>query len=233
MFSQTVVRCCHREVSQTFKPRRSNARRSSFYDLLWDRNPPSYSHAPEWIPGAEQQWIAKDGSTAAYFVDICAQFERLQQHSPNYGFLPESSKEILVVAPYSFEQAKVEFTGLNFLVETVSRCKGGATESQLDRKQSRWLGEQHWKVCNGSTCQPTKRLLCSPARMAVSTTHNTKNWIMLWSAREGYAGRVSPGTFWRSNRWRRLPACACPPYSDIFWTGSIKHSQFRNADSTR
>ena len=37
----------NRKDSQNFKPKRSNARRSSFHDLLWDRNRPSYSQAQE------------------------------------------------------------------------------------------------------------------------------------------------------------------------------------------
>ena len=45
--------------------------------------------------------------------------------------------------------------------------------------------------------------------------HSTKHWIMLWSKREGNAGKVSPSTFWRSDRRRRLPAWACTPF---LWT---------------
>ena len=57
------------------------------------------------FPTAIQQWCAVDGSTAGKFADIRAQFERLQQLGPNYGYFPESSKSILVVASHN----KVEF----------------------------------------------------------------------------------------------------------------------------
>ena len=49
----------------------------------------------------------------------CSLSKRLQQLGPNY--VPESSKSILVGAPHNVEQAKVEFAGLNFQVETGSR----------------------------------------------------------------------------------------------------------------
>ena len=45
-----------------------------------------------------------------------------------YGYFPESSKSILVVAPHNVEQAEVEFAGLNFQVETgaqLHRCSHG------------------------------------------------------------------------------------------------------------
>ena len=58
------------------------------------------------FPAAKQQWFADDGSTAGKFADIRAQFERLQQLGPNYGYFPESSKSILVVAHHNVEQAK-------------------------------------------------------------------------------------------------------------------------------
>ena len=99
---------------------------------------------------------------------------------------------------------------------------------QLNRKQSRWLGTQHWNASRCSTCVPTECIFCSPAlsttRRAVSTTNNTKHWIMLWSTRKGTRGRVSPNTFWGSDRWQRLPARACLPSSETFWIGTTKHS---------
>ena len=76
------------------------------------------------FPAAIQQWYADDGSTAGNFADIRTQFERLQQLGPNYGYFPESSKSILVVAPHNVEPAKIEFAGLNFQVETDSRYLG-------------------------------------------------------------------------------------------------------------
>ena len=66
------------------------------------------------FPVAKQQWYADDGSTARYFADIRAQFERLWQLGPNYGYFLESLKIVLVVTTHNVEQAKVEFTGLNF-----------------------------------------------------------------------------------------------------------------------
>ena len=39
---------------------------------------------------AIQPWFADDGSTAGYFPDIRAQFERLKQLGPNYGYFSES-----------------------------------------------------------------------------------------------------------------------------------------------
>ena len=44
--------------------------------------------------------------------------------SPNYGYFPESSTSILVVAPNNVKQAKVEFDGLKLQVETGSRYLG-------------------------------------------------------------------------------------------------------------
>ena len=61
---------------------------SSFHDLPWDSE----------FPLAKQQWFADDGSTAGKFAEICTQCERLQQLGPNYGYFPEESKSILVVA---------------------------------------------------------------------------------------------------------------------------------------
>ena len=49
-----------------------------------------------------------------------AQFERLQQLGPNYGYF----RNRRFVAPHNVEQAKVEFAGLNFQVETGSRYLG-------------------------------------------------------------------------------------------------------------
>ena len=63
-------------------------------------------------------------STARYFVEIRAQFERLQQLGPNYGYFPESSEIIRVVTPHNVEQAKVELAGLYFQVEICSRYLG-------------------------------------------------------------------------------------------------------------
>ena len=66
-------------------------------------------------------------------------------------------------------------------------------------------------------CRPTECKYSSPALCTVSTTRNTKHWIMLWSTREDYTGRVSSSTCWRSDRRQRLPAKACK-----FCTGSTK-----------
>ena len=85
------------------------------------------------FPAAKQQWFADDGSTAGKFTDTRAQFERLQQLVPNYRYFPESSKSILVVAPHNVEQAKFEFAGLNFPVETGSRYLGSFTGEATER----------------------------------------------------------------------------------------------------
>ena len=76
------------------------------------------------VPAAKQQWFAGDESTARSLADIRAQFERLQQLGPNYGYFPTSTKSILVVAPHNVEPARVKYTGLNFQVETRSRSLG-------------------------------------------------------------------------------------------------------------
>ena len=85
------------------------------------------------FPPAKQQWYADAGSTAGYFADVRAQFERLQQLGPNYGYLPESLTCILGVVPH-VEQAKVEFAGLNLQVETGPR----------------YIGVKPWKETAGS-----------------------------------------------------------------------------------
>ena len=46
------------------------------------------------VPAAKQRWLADDASSAGKLSDIRAQFERLQQLGPNYGYFPESSKSI-------------------------------------------------------------------------------------------------------------------------------------------
>ena len=51
----------------------------------------------------------------------------------NHGSFPESSKSILVVAPHNVEQAKFEFAGLNFPVETGSRYLGSFTGEATER----------------------------------------------------------------------------------------------------
>ena len=40
------------------------------------------------FPAAKEQWYAEYGSTAGYFADIRAQFERLQPIGPNHGYYP-------------------------------------------------------------------------------------------------------------------------------------------------
>ena len=82
---------------------------------------------------AKQHWYTHDRSTAGKFADICAQFERFQQLDPNYGYIPEASKSILVVPPYNVKQAKVEFTGLNFQEETGSRYLGSFIGAATER----------------------------------------------------------------------------------------------------
>ena len=62
--------------------------------------------------------------TAGKFADIRTQFERLHQLGPKYGFFLKSWKSILAVTPRNIEQVKVEFTGLNFQVQTGSRYLG-------------------------------------------------------------------------------------------------------------
>ena len=92
------------------------------------------------FPTAKQQWYADDGSTAGYFSDIRAQFERLQQIGPNYGYFPESSKSILVVASHNFEQAKVVFADLNFQVVTGSRYLGSFIGETMERDS--WIANK-------------------------------------------------------------------------------------------
>ena len=100
------------------------------------------------FPAANQQWFSDDVSTSGKIADG-VRLERLQQLAPNFGYVPEPSKRILVVAPHNCEQAKVELAGLNFQEETGSRYLGSftgkATERnrQLDRKQRRCLDVQH------------------------------------------------------------------------------------------
>ena len=75
-----------------------------------------------------------------YFADIRAQCERLQKLVPNYRYLPEWSKSIQVQAPHNVEQAKFEFAGLKYQLETGSRqlvssiCE--ATDDLVYRNQS-------------------------------------------------------------------------------------------------
>ena len=80
--------------------------------------------------------FADDGSTAANFAEIRAQFEWLQHLGPNHGYFPESSKNILVVAPHHVEQAKVQFAGLNLQVETNSRYLGSFIGNTTERNSS-------------------------------------------------------------------------------------------------
>ena len=169
-------------------------------------------HVQEWIPVAKQQWYADYGSTAGYLADIRAQFERLQQLGPNHGYFPEHPR----ILSHPTMSKKVRLS-----LEIGSRHLGS------------FMGAQHWKACRCCTCLPTEYIFCAPAlsttRMTVSTPHNTQHWTKLWSTRESNTVRASPGTFGRSNRRRRFSARACTPSSELFWTGSTKHS--RNSKS--
>ena len=89
---------------------------------------------------AKHQWFADDGLIDGYFEDIWTQFERRQQLGPNKAHFPESSKSILVVAPHNVEQAKVEFAGLSFQVETDSRCHGSFTGEATERDS--WIANK-------------------------------------------------------------------------------------------
>ena len=79
------------------------ARRSSFHFLLWKGILHLVRMLKSEFPAAKQQCNAECGSTAGYFSGIRAQFERLQQQGPNYGYYPELSKSILVAAPHNVE----------------------------------------------------------------------------------------------------------------------------------
>ena len=109
------------------------------------------------FPAAKQQRLGDDGSTVGKFADIHAQFERRQQLGPNYGYLPDSSKSILVVAPHNVKQAKVEFDCLHFQVETGSRYLGsfiGATRKETVESQT--------KLMTGYTALKSLRVQANP-----------------------------------------------------------------------
>ena len=172
------------------------------------------------------------------FADIRAQFERLQTLGPNYGYFSESSPSILVVAPHNVEQAKVEFAGLDFQIETDSRYLGSfigeATERDswiarqlhrwshekrlLDRKHSRWLVPIITKIAGvypQSEYSALRRSIQQEWQLLQRTTTNIESCFDLLE---------------KAMQEEFLPALfgdaidACTPSSDIFWTGSTKLS---------
>jgi hypothetical protein len=68
------------------------------------------------FPEVEQPWYAGDAAAAAEFTIIHAMFERLLELGPGYGYHPESSKSIVVVAIHNVERAKVYLDDLAFKV---------------------------------------------------------------------------------------------------------------------
>ena len=124
----------NRKVSHKFKPRRSKARRSSFNALLWDRNPPSYSHAQGYISRCKTAMVCKWWNTSRKVCrHPCAVWATSQQLGPNYRYFPESSKSILPsILGCCTWQCRLE-TVIGEDTETDSWIAN----------TSRWLGAQH------------------------------------------------------------------------------------------
>jgi hypothetical protein len=64
-------------------------------------------------------------------------FERLLELGPGYGYHPESSEPIVVVARHNLERAKVYFADLAFKVQIGSRYLRGFIVENVDRDE--WI----------------------------------------------------------------------------------------------
>ena len=102
-----------------FKPRRSNERRSSFYNLLRDRNPPAYSQAQEWISRCKIamvcRWWINCRKVCRNLCPVCATFATWSQ----LRILPRIVEEHPSCCIPQCRTSKIEFAGLSFEAELV------------------------------------------------------------------------------------------------------------------
>jgi hypothetical protein len=96
------------------------------------------------FPDVNQPWYADDAGAGGKFDAIRRHFTRLQEIGPNYGYFPEPSKSIIVVASHNLEKAKHEFKDLGFKVVTGTRYLGGfigeneAFNEWIETKTENW-----------------------------------------------------------------------------------------------
>jgi hypothetical protein len=91
------------------------------------------------LPQVEQLWCADDAGAGGKFEDIRRLFRRLEEIGPNYGYVPEPSKSILVVRLHDLEAAQNAFPDFGFEVTTGSRCLGGFVGE--DSALGNWIQE--------------------------------------------------------------------------------------------
>ncbi len=97
------------------------------------------------FPEVNQPWYADDAGAGGKFNAIRRHFIQLQEIGPNYGYFPEPSKSIIVVASHNLEKAKPYFKDLGFEVVTGCRYLGGfigeASNQQLwiQEKTEAWV----------------------------------------------------------------------------------------------
>jgi hypothetical protein len=96
------------------------------------------------FPLVEQPWYADDAGAGGKFDRMRSQFLRLVELGPTFGYFPESTKSVLIVAQHNLERAKSVFADLDFKVSTGERYLGGfigessAQDEWLDRKIQHW-----------------------------------------------------------------------------------------------
>jgi hypothetical protein len=96
------------------------------------------------FPLVEQPWYTDNAGAGGKFDRIRSQFLRLVKLGPTFGYFPESTKSILIVAQHNLESATSVFVDLHFKVKTGERYLGGfidepaAQDEWLDRKIQYW-----------------------------------------------------------------------------------------------
>ena len=72
-----------------------------------------------------QNWYADDSSCVADLCSLRAWYEELSRKGPDYGYLPEPSKTVLVVGPSDVQQASALFSDLGNKIVSGRRFLGG------------------------------------------------------------------------------------------------------------
>jgi hypothetical protein len=101
----------------------------------------------EVFPLVEQPWYANDAGAGRKFDRFRSQFLQLAGLGPTFGYFPNPTKNIIIVAQHNLESTKVALANLAFKVKTGERYQlGGFIE--VPAALYEWLeGKiQHWSM---------------------------------------------------------------------------------------
>ena len=91
-------------------------------------------------PHVTQLWYADDAGEGVTFIDVQAHFQYLQARGTAWGYYPEPTKSILVVAPGNVARAEDYFRGLGIRMVRRHWYLGGFLgRVSADRE---WLGKK-------------------------------------------------------------------------------------------